>query len=376
MKKNILILFVLLTTIVITIVSCKKDDDEETNIFESEISIIMDNAISQTGVAGAAVYSVNKEGDIAWLANGLMNTSSNTPMQRDTKFRIASISKTFLATVVLQLMEQGDVSLDQSYSNYLPDSVVNLFPYDGQATIMQLLNHTSGIYDFEDDQFEEILFSDLLKQWTPWELLNYTSTADSAVFYPPGTKYGYSNTNYILLGLIVETVTNKSMEQNIRDGVITPLNLANTFSWEEGIPENNYATGYMPLPDGSFMVVDDQTVPLYFEWGHGQMISTVKDLFTYYNALLQGNLFTNISTLELMETGSPLSENSSSGLGLHLYHNEFGMGHSGSTAGFISVATINPQTGTTLILCFNQYNDDVMSLVAGGFLDLVFNEEK
>jgi len=376
MKKIEIIKTVFLTTILVLVISSCKKDDEKTNVFENEISKILDNALSQTGIAGATVYSVNKEGDVAWLANGLMNTSSNTPMQRDTKFRIASLSKTFLATVVLKLMEQGDISLDQSYSNYLPDSVVNLFPYDGQATIMQLLNHTSGIYDFEDDQFVEILFANPIKHWTPWELLNYASTADSAVFYPPGTKYGYSNTNYILLGLIVESVTNKSMEQNIRDRIITPLNLVNTFSWEEGIPENNYATGYMPFADGSLMIINDQTVPLYFEWGHGQMVSTVKDLFTFYNELLQGNLFTNISTIDLMKTGSPLSENNSSGLGLHIYHNEFGLGHSGSTAGFVSVATINPQTGTALILGFNQYNDDVMSLVASGFLDLVFNEEK
>ena len=356
--------------------SCKKDDDEKTNVFENEISEILNEAVNQTGIAGAAIYSVNTEGDVAWLADGLMNTESNIAMQKDTKFRIASISKTFLATVVLQLMEEGDISLDQSYSNYLPDSVVNLFPYDGQATIKQLLNHTSGIYDFEDDQFVEILFSNPLKQWTPWELLKYASTADSAVFYPPGTKYGYSNTNYILLGLIVEALTNKSMEQNIRDRVITPLNLVNTFSWEEGVPENNYATGYMPLPDGSLMIVNDQTIPLYFEWGHGQMISTVKNLYAFYNALFQCNLFNNISTLELMETGSPLSENNSSGLGLHLYHNEFGFGHSGSTAGFLSVATVNPQTGTALILCYNQYNDDFMGIVASGYLDIVFNEEK
>ena len=374
MKKYIVIIYLGLM-LGLCLTSCKKDDEEKTNVFENEINTIIDAAVSQTGIAGATIYSVNKEGDVAWLANGLMNTSSNTAMQKDTKFRIASISKTFLATVVMQLMEQGDILLDHSYSNYLPDSVVNLFPYDGQATIKQLLNHTSGIYDFEDAQFEELLFINPLKQWTPWELLNYTSTADSADFYPPGTIYGYSNTNYILLGLIVEAVTNKSMEQNIRDGIITPLNLTNTFSWEEGIPENNYATGYMPLPDGSLMIVNDQTIPLYFEWGHGQMISTVKDLYTFYNALLQGNLFASISTLELIKTGSPLSENNSSGLGLHIYHNEFGFGHSGSTAGFVSIATVNPQTGTALILCFNQYDDEVMGLVASGFFDLVFHKE-
>ncbi len=228
-------------------------------------------------------------------------------MGKNTKMRIASISKTFLATVVLQLWEEKLLSIDHNMNNYLHDSIVSKFPYGDEVTIRQLLNHSSGIPDFEDTTFIMMLLTDPHQPWTPYELINYTVSSQSSHFEEPGFIFHYSNTNYILLGLITESVTGKSMEQNIRDRILTPLNLSNTFSWSEGVPQQNYAKGYMPFINNTVLTIDDQTLPMYFEWAHGQMISTAEDLYIFFKALVSGDLYIEESTLQAMLAFTPLS---------------------------------------------------------------------
>lgn len=381
--KNVKTLLTCLTLILLLggINSCKKDNNNTDNQFAIDVNTILAEKVVDAGHPGAAIFALDLEGNEAFLAVGSMDLTTEENMNKDAKFRIASVSKSFLATVVLQLMEEGKISLDNPYGDYLPDSITSLFPYDGEATIKQLLNHTSGIYDFEDDQFVMMLFMDMQYHWTPWELLNYAATAEEAVFKAPGTEYSYSNTNYILLGLIVEVVSNKTMEENINNRIINPLNLHNTVSWHEGVDLNNCAIGKMVAPDATVIPINDATLPLYFEWGHGQMISTVSELYAFFNALGNGQLFTNPETLDIMLTGTPLSENESSGLGIHLYHNELGFGHDGSTAGFVTTVIINPETGYVLIACFNELdmgnseNNAYMGEILLAINGLIFNDQ-
>ncbi len=357
--RKFMLLSVLLS---VFIFSCKDDVDEiiePVNTFENQVKEILDSVVIKEDVAGAALFAINNTGEEAWLASGLKNKEANEPLGKETKFRIASISKTFLAVTILQLMEEGKLAMDTKYASILPDSVVELFPYGNEITVYQLLSHTSGLYDFEDDQFVDILFQNLLYQWTPWDLMNHALNADSAVFFPPNTEYHYSNTNYILLGLIVEALTDKSLEQNIRERIIAPLSLNNTYSWEEAVSWENCATGYMAYGAGNMFVVNDQTLPLYFEWGHGQMVSTVYDLSLFFRALTNGKLFQYQETYNLMTDWTTLS-GQTYGLGIDNLSGELGVGHDGSTGGNYSFASINPQTGAMIILCFNQSSDTFM----------------
>jgi len=357
--KKFMLLSVLLS---VFIFSCKDDVDEiiePVNTFENQVKEILDSVVIKEDVAGAALFAINNTGEEAWLASGLKNKETNEPLGKETKFRIASISKTFLAVTILQLMEEEELTMDTKYADILPDSVVELFPYGNEITVYQLLSHTSGLYDFEDDQFVDILFQNLLYQWTPWDLMNHALNADSAVFFPPNTEYHYSNTNYILLGLIVEALTDKSLEQNIRERIIAPLSLNNTYSWEEAVSWENCATGYMAYGAGNMFVVNDQSLPLYFEWGHGQMVSTVYDLSLFFRALTNGKLFQYQETYNLMTDWTTLS-GQTYGLGIDNLSGELGVGHDGSTGGNYSFASINPQTGAMIILCFNQSSDTFM----------------
>lgn len=351
--------------------SCKKNESVPLpdSTYSERIEALLIEKLSENDVPGVAVYSVNKTGDEAWLAVGSADMENNIPMLKDTKFRVASISKSFLAVVVMQLMEEGKLSLEDHFANYLPDSIVSLFPYGDQITITQLLSHTSGLYDFEDDEFVGILFSNPMHHWTPFELLQHSSSAVEAEFQIPGTSYSYSNTNYIILGLLVEELTNKSMQTNIRERILNPLNLENTFCGGlENVPQQNYAIGYMPTPDGNVMPITDELLPLYFEWAHGEIISTVYDLYIFFTALANNQLLQHQSSLQSMVDWSELSGNSY-GLGISNY-GEPGWGHDGSTAGFISFASINPETGSAAIFCYNKYSGQLFYDLFEGFQQL------
>jgi len=338
--------------------------------FTQKVEKILNDNLALYEVNGVTAFVRNTDGEICNIGAGLADVENDIPMLADTKMRIASISKTFLATVVLQLWEEGMLEIDNLMSQYLPDSTVALFPYGDQVTLRQLLNHTSGIYDFEDEEFIYILFSDPLYPWTPFELLYYAAHATESFHYQPGTLFSYSNTNYILLGLIVESVTGISMEQNIRDRILDPLNLENTYSGNEGIPQDNYSKGYQPLDETTIYVVSDQTLPLYFEWAHGQMVSSSEDLWTFLNALLIGDLFDEQATLNAMLAFIPIS-NFSYGLGILNFGEEIGFGHTGGTLGFFSYAMINPTTGTALILIYNTYNTEFMGAAGNAIFGIM-----
>ena len=136
----------------------------------------------------------------------------------------------------------------------------------------------------------------------------------------------------------------------------------------------------MVAPDGSVIEINQETIPLYFEWAHGQILSTVHDMFTFFSALGSGQLYSHTETLDLMFTGSPLSTEESYGLGIFLYHNKYGIGHTGGTLGFITYVMINPETNFVNIICFNEY--DVSNSQSNSYMEetlveinnLIFNE--
>jgi len=372
-NPQIIGLLILTFTISLIISSCNKDDDSPivpVSAFKQDIEKILTEKIEEFGVAGVTAFIQNAEGEFCNTGIGFADTDNKTPMQHDTKMRIASISKTFLATVVLQLWEEQLLDIDQLMSEYLPDSIVTMFPYGAEVNLKQLLNHTSGIYNFEDNQFIEILLGDPQHHWIPYKLLLHAVNADSSVHHIPGELYSYSNTNYILLGLIVESVTDISMEKNIRDRVLSPLNLKNTYSGNESIPQENYANGYVQISETEVLIANDQTLPLYFEWAHGQMVSTSEDLSIFFSSLLKGNLFKETATLNEMINFSPLSQYTY-GLGICIFNEQIGLGHNGSTVGFISFAAYSPENNTTIVFCYNGMGMNLMSEIVQEILTLL-----
>ena len=166
-------------------------------------------------------------------ASGTEERDGDTPATAEAQFRVASTTKLFVATVVLQLAEEGRLDLDAPVSGYVPG-----FRHARGVTIRQLLNHTSGIPDYtRTEHFHEGLLADRDRAWSTDELL--ALVADVRRDFAPGTDYLYSNTGYLLLGRVVDTVTGSTWAGEVRRRILDPLRLQHT-----------YVAGAEPVPGG------------------------------------------------------------------------------------------------------------------------------
>jgi D-alanyl-D-alanine carboxypeptidase len=206
--------------------------------------------------------------------------------------RIASITKVFIGTVLLQLADEGKLALDDPVSRYVPD-----VPNGDHITLRRLGNMTSGLFDYvEDDGFRRTLDRSPGKRWTPRELLAISYARPP--YFAPGEGYHYSNTNTILLGLVIENITGHRLADEVRSRVIDRLGLRET-SFPDGaaIPAP-YAHGYMYGTAEGFFSPAPAKGPLRdvtgidpsYAWAAGQMFSTLGDLHRFAGAAGAGTL--------------------------------------------------------------------------------------
>src|SRR6185295_4954516 len=179
------------------------------------------------------------------LASGLGDVANGVPMRTDDHFKIASLTKTYTATVMLQLVQERKLRLSDSVEQWLP----GLVPNGENVTVRELLHHTSGLFDYEGDRrfLEPYLTGDLGFYWAPRQLVELAVSHEP--LFPPGqtTTYSYSNTNFVLAGLIIETVTGRTLADEFQARLFTPLHLHDTsYPTEPGLP-SPYAHGYMVL---------------------------------------------------------------------------------------------------------------------------------
>jgi len=220
---------------------------------------------------------------VSSLTTSTMNsTASALPMLASKRFRIGSLSKTYLATVMLQLVSESRANLEDTVERWVPGAIVN-----GQTiTIRQLLNHTSGICEYFNDPrvLAPYFGGDFGFAWTPRQLVGI---ADSHGPGPtPGVLQEYSNTNYTLLALVIEAVTGRTMSQVLQERLLNPLALGRTTLAVAANPDASRVRGYL-LSDGPPLDVTD-LFPFY--WGAGNIVSDVADVSRFYDALLSGAL--------------------------------------------------------------------------------------
>ncbi|MFB6888044.1 serine hydrolase domain-containing protein [Kitasatospora sp. NPDC056327] len=228
-----------------------------------------------------------------------LRTGAKAPV--DGRLRAGSTTKTFVATVVLQLVGEGKAELDAPIDRYLP-GLVRGEGIDGRAiTVRQLLQHTSGLPNFTDDLREGVFTEDRHRYYQPRELLDI-AFAHKAVF-APGTSWAYSNTNYVLAGLLIEKVTGRPLAEQLVKRVIEPLGLRHTYSpgvGDESIrgphPHGYHAAG----PDGRLSDVTD--LDPSWGWAAGQLISTPSDLNRFFSGLLGGKLLKPAQLAEMRTT--------------------------------------------------------------------------
>ncbi|MEU1286117.1 serine hydrolase domain-containing protein [Kitasatospora sp. NPDC005856] len=308
-------------------------------------------ALTDAGAVGAIAEV--RDGNGAWRgASGVSDLATGAPLRTDGRFRVGSVTKTFTATTVLQLVGEGWIGLDDPVERYLP----GLVPNGGHITVRQLLSHRSGLWDSTNEKggvFPDWTDPADIRNWldqggltrhiTPAQVV--ASSVAHAPGFPPGTGYGYSNVNYTLLGMIIEKVTGHGYAQEITARILRPLGLTGTYfpGTATGI-RGPHAHGYWTVvegPDPEDRSDRDVTVASV-TWANsaGELISTLGDLNRFDKALLGGRLLPPALLKEMAATvpieveGQPTALGY--GLGLASWQLSCGpvYGHNGSVPGY------------------------------------------
>lgn len=315
---------------------------------QQEISVNVNRALKQHNIPGAIVGVWTRD-DGLWLrAFGKSDIFSGKDLRWNEKMRIGSITKTFTATVALQLIQDRKIRLDEPLANYIP-----AIPQAAKITIRQLLNHTSGIFDYTSDKdFWPKVFANPLKTWSPQELVDIAAT--HPLNFVPGTSWGYSNTNYVLLGMIIEMATGRKIEDEIRRRILEPLDLKRTTFPDYSYIEGEYSHGYMDR-DASGKLNDVTILDPSFAWSAGAMISDLQDLAIWARILESGRLLSvrmKEEQFNFVDTGQPHLKY---GLGVARF-GDF-IGHDGGIPGYNSAMFYLPSRDTIIIVLLNRFSD-------------------
>mgnify|MGYP001188771083 CR=1 FL=1 len=288
---------------------------------------------------------VAKDGQVIYTrAFGMANLELNVPMQPDMVFRIGSITKQFTAVAILQLMEQGKLSLQDDITKFIPD-------YPTQAytiTIEHLLTHTSGIKSYTNlPGYIENVRTDM----KPDELIN--TFKNQPMEFAPGTKWNYNNSGYFLLGYIIEKVTGKSYPDYIQENFFTPLGMTSTCYGSDTKIIKNRAYGYQQGGDG---VANSDYCSMTQPYSAGSIMSTVGDLFKWHQALYAGKLVKK-ETLEKAVTEYRLSNGKGSGYGYGWFLSQLQgsptVEHGGGIFGYLTSSVYLPKEDVYVALFSN-----------------------
>lgn len=291
-------------------------------------------------------------------AFGTADTATGTPMKTDLFTRIGSVTKTFTITAVLQLVDQGKLRLDAPVLQYLRGPVAKQLERvagSGGVTVRQLADMRSGLFDYtEDTAWLAELQADPSRSWTPQKLLSvaFSHPADFA----PGAKWEYSNTNTVLLGLLVEQLSGQSLSDYLRDHVLGPVGLSDTTLPKGAEIPIPYAHGHTTFSPGG-KLVDASTWNPSWAWAAGAITSTLDDLHTWVPALTEGRLpdggrllepDTQAQRMRALPTGYP-----GVGYGLGIADFNGWVGHNGELPGYETVAARLPQDDAVLVVIVN-----------------------
>ncbi|MFE0046744.1 serine hydrolase domain-containing protein [Streptomyces albireticuli] len=319
----------------------------------------MDAAV-RAGVPGVTAQA--RDADGVWKsASGVGDLTSGAPRGKDDKFRVGSITKTFVATVLLQMEAEGRLGLDDTVDHWLPGLVRGNGNDGGGITVRQLLSHTSGLFDYlADEEYAKTYMRGdgyLEHRYDTLTPEKHVRVALShAPLFDPGAKFSYSNTNYVLAGMILEKAGGRPYEDEVRDRIIRPLGLKNTSNPGNGIhlPRPS-GRGYSKLFRPESDRIDDVT-EMNGSQGRadGDIISTAGDLNRFYSALLRGRLLPP-KQLKAMRT-VPATSSKPYGLGLQRFATSCGAevwGHGGGMVGWLSMAVTSADGRHQLAFNFN-----------------------
>ncbi|MGW2484608.1 serine hydrolase domain-containing protein [Streptomyces sp. NPDC001571] len=310
----------------------------------ARLDAAIQKVMREANVPGVSV-SVSAPGKGNYLKSfGVADKATGKPMTPDLFVRIGSETKTFTVTALLELVDQGKAGLDDPISKYIKG-----VPGGGKVTLRQLAEMRSGLPSYtEDPAFVQALLSDPKRPFTPQQLLAYAYK--QPIQFQPGAKYFYSNTNLILLGLVVEKQSGMPLRDFIQQKVLTPAGLKNT-SFPVGAEfPSPHPQGYTNQTlDGKVAVTTDWNPS--WGWAAGAMISTLPDLKSWARTVATGTLLspkTQAERLKVVPTGIP-----GAGYGLGIINVQGWIGHNGSLPGYETLTVYLPESQATMVVVLN-----------------------
>lgn len=281
----------------------------------------LDDLVRKDGFPGVLAAVRTSDGRVRDYRAGVANLATQQRLPLDGQVRIGSNTKTFVATVVLQLVAEGEVQLDASVETYLPGLLRGKGIDGRRITVRQLLQHTSGLPEYVDLWFKD--FARNQNRFVePHELLETALTRPAQ--FAPGKKWAYSNTNYIVAGLLVQRVTGRPVAEEVNRRIIKPLGLRGTYWPREGerTLRGRHPRGYHTLVPGK-APVDVTATDTSAPWAAGALVSTPRDLMTFFTALLDGDLLEPAQLEEMQTTvaapGSTIRGDERYGLGIQTF---------------------------------------------------------
>ncbi|MER5517327.1 serine hydrolase domain-containing protein [Streptomyces sp. NPDC002763] len=328
------------------------------------------NSVVATGAPGA-MARIDDGTAIYKTTRGVADRTTRRAITTGDRFRVGSVTKTFSAVVLLQLVDEGKLALDAPVNRYLP----GLLP-DDRITVRHVLSHRSGLYDYTNDMFASSVsgFEAVRnKVFTYRQLVNLSLKKPRT--NAPGAAYSYSNTNFVVAGMLIEKLTGHSVRTEYENRVFKPLKLRDTFYVhpDTKIP-GQHANGYLTADEAGAKPIDatDQTA----SWAQsaGAIVSTAQDLDTFYSALVRGKL-TSAARLAEMERFTRVNATTSYGLGLRRRDLSCGIsvyGHTGAVQGYYTYAFTTKDGKRSLTALANASNSSAVLNTLAGTLEPAF----
>lgn len=319
-----------------------KEEESQAPSLE-EVQSALERAVA-AGVPGIALEIQGPEGG-EFLTAGSASLEDERPLTPEDRFRIASVTKAFTAAVVMELVEEGTLSLGDTVEDWVP----GLLTEGDSITVRHLLGHTSGLPEYtKDDEFLEAFVAG--EDLPPQRIVSFVSSEPLA--FEPGTEYEYSDTDNIVLGIIVEAATGNSYEQELRSRVLETLGLQATVLPEGTAMPDPHAEGYQYAPESEGTGGPDNVTTALdpaAAWASGALVSTPGDVSRFFGGLLGGELVGEETIEQMRETvageGSPSGPGTkSAGLGIFSYELPCGevWGHTGQFPGYQAFGAATP----------------------------------
>lgn len=310
--------------------------------------MVTDSLLQATGVPGIVVGVWDPGKNISLQKGfGYDNPTTKSPLGFSDLFRIGSNTKSFVITVILQLVDEGKLHLTDKLSKYYPQ-----FPRSNEVTLHHLCTMSSGIFNYTNlDEFWEAYETNPLRKWNPEELIELA--AGKPYLFDPGSGYSYSNTNTVMLGRIIEIETGKPLSDALKDRIMIPQGLKNTtFPSDHRFP-GIYIHGWRTDSTGAHTDVSEYA-DLSWGWAAGAIISNIYDVKKYVELLIRGGMISDSLQFKRTNDATVVHEGVKYGYGIFTYGNGY-WGHNGALDGYTSIMMHNTVKNRTIVVFVNTY---------------------